>query len=316
MPLIPKIITVTLNPSLDKNSGVDHVVSDWKLRCDEPFYDAGGGGLNVSKALKRLGVKSEALFVAGGPPGQMLQHFIRKDKLQSHLIPIRGWTRENFSVIEKQTGQQFRFNMPGPDLEKAEWTSCLNKLKELAAEADYIIASGSLPPGIPVDFYSRLARQSKKNNTKIILDISGAALEKAVGKGAFMLKMNLRELCGLVGRELRNEVDYKRAAKELMHKRAADLLIISLGHAGAIMASPKVFRHFQAPFVPVKSCVGAGDSMVAGFVLGLIRHDCIERASLMAVAAGSAAVMTPNTELCRKRDVERLYRQLWSKYSR
>lgn len=305
-----RIVTLTLNPSLDKSSSVDKVIVDRKLRCKPPSFDSGGGGLNVSRALHKLGKKSEAYLMVGGPTGQMLQYFLASEGVQFNPIVIKNWTRENLTILEEESGEQFRFVMPGPRLLTSEWQMCLSKISKIKPRPDFLIGSGSLPANVPTDFYKRLIRSFRKTDTKIILDISGKALKQAVGAGVFLIKINLRELSDLVGRPLKQKNEYQQAAKDLIRKNACQILVVSLGAEGALMVTKNACKQWTAPSVPIKSRVGAGDSMVAGIVLGLSRGYSPEDAVLLGMAAGTAAVMTPGSELCRKKDAERLFKLL------
>ena len=302
------IVTLTLNPAIDKSSKVAHVIPDRKLYCEKPSFCPGGGGLNVARAIHKLGGRCEAYLVSGGPTGQILEHFLDKEGIKYHVVLTKDWTRENLIVLEEDTNQQFRFGMPGPLLLKSEWKACLDKITRLRPRPGFVIGSGSLPEGVPDDFYARLTRAFKKTNTKVILDISGRALKCAVGKGAFMIKMNLNELGSLVGHELKHEIEYHRAASSLINKGACEILVVSLGAAGALLAKKGICKHLRAPLVQVKSVIGAGDSMVGGIVLGLTRGYGLEEAMLFGIAAGTAAVMTPGTGLSSRKDAEKLFR--------
>ncbi|PIU53381.1 MAG: phosphofructokinase [Deltaproteobacteria bacterium CG07_land_8_20_14_0_80_60_11] len=305
-----KIATLTMNPAIDKSSAVNQVVAEWKLRCEPPAYEPGGGGINVSRAIRKLGGDSVALYPAGGLAGQMLSDLLYGEGLQHQPMSIAGVTRENFTVLEKSTGQQYRFGMPGPTLTEAELRRCLEELSGLLPQADYLVASGRLPPGVPANFYGQLARLARENKTRLIVDTSGEALRLAVAEGVFLIKPNLREFAELTGRERVDEQEEERLARELVSTGQSETVVVSLGAAGVLVASAEGAERVRAPLVPIKSKVGAGDSTVAGIVLALARGRSWREAVRYGVAAGAAAVMTPGTELCRREDVERLYEQL------
>jgi 6-phosphofructokinase 2 len=305
-----KIATLTMNPAIDKSSAVHQVVAEWKLRCDPPVYEPGGGGLNVSRAIRKLGGDSEAFYPAGGLAGQMLSDLLDREGLQHRAMSIAGVTRENFIVLEKSTGQQYRFGMPGPTLQEAEWRRCLEEISHLLPQIDYLVASGRLSPGVPPNFYGQLAKLAKKHNTRLIVDTSGEALRLAVEEGVFLIKPNLGEFAELTGQERVDEIQEERAAQELLSANKSQAVVVSLGAAGVLAATAEGVERLRAPLVPIKSKVGAGDSTVAGIVLALARGQSWREAVRFGVAAGAAAVMTPGTELCRKEDVERLDAQL------
>jgi 6-phosphofructokinase 2 len=177
-------------------------------------------------------------------------------------------------------------------------------------EPEYLVASGSLPPGVPADFYARVARLGKNRGAKVIIDVSGKAMKSALEEGVYLIKPNVREFRELVGKDIREEAQIKAAAQQFVKDGRCELLVISLGAAGALMVSEEVTERILPPTVPIVSKVGAGDSMVAGIVLSLARGKPLRESVLFGVAAGAAAVMTPGTELCRREDAERLYESI------
>lgn len=309
------IATVTMNPAIDKSSSVDRVVAEWKLRCDLPSYEPGGGGINVSRAIRNLGGNSLAWYIAGGFSGKLLRELLDREGLEHQGIPIQGMTRESLSVLEKSTGLQYRFNMPGPKLAKKEWETCLKEITHLLDRVEYLVASGTLPPGVPNDFYGLLAQRAKRKKVRMILDTSGEALRLALQEGVFLIKPNLREFAELTGQERSDELEEENRAKELVKQGGCEVVVVSLGAAGVLAASAAGTERIPAPVVPIKSKVGAGDSTVAGMVLALARGWSWPKALRFGVAAGAAAVMTPGSELCRREDTERLYKQIMERTS-
>ena len=306
------IVTMTLNPAIDKSSSVDHVVAERKLYCKPPRFEPGGGGVNVCRAIKKLGGTSLLLYPAGGLTGTRLQELLEEEGLDHRPFPIVGMIRESLVILEESTGQQFRFGMPGPKLKKNEWESFLQQLAVIDPSPDYMVASGSLPPGAPADFYARVARVGKESGTKMIIDVSGEALEQALKEGVFLIKPNVREFRELAGKDIKEESQIKAEAQKMVKSGRCEVLVISLGAAGALAVSKDFAEHILSPTVPIVSKVGAGDSMVAGIALSLARGKPLRESILFGVAAGSAAVMTPGTELCRREDAERLYESMIS----
>ena len=304
------IVTLTMNPAIDKSSSVEHVIAERKLYCKTPRFEPGGGGINVTRAIKKLGGDSVALYPSGGPTGEMLQFLFDQEGLTHRPIPFNGWTRENLVMLEESTGQQYRFGMPGQALSDKEWKRCLYELSGITPKPNYIVASGSLTPGVPPDFYARIVRIGKDMDAKVIVDTSGEALSLALKEGVFLIKPNIREFRDLVGQDVKEESQIKAAAKRLVESGRSAVVVISLGAAGALMVSEDVVEHIVPPTVPIVSKVGAGDSTVAGIVLSLARGNALRDAVRFGVAAGAAAVMTPGTELCRREDTERLYEQM------
>ena len=299
------IVAVTLNPAIDKSSSVDHVVAERKLYCKPPRFEPGGGGVNVCRAIKKLGGKSLLFYPAGGLTGKRLQELLDEEGLDHRPFSINGIIRESLVIFEESTGQQYRFGMPGPKLSRKEWERFLEEL-----EAMEVVASGSLPPGVPSDFYARVARLGMKRGIKTIVDVSGKPLQAVLDEGVFLIKPNVREFKELVGKEIKEEAQIKAEAQKMVKSGRCEVLVISLGAAGALAVSEEFVEHILPPTVPIVSKVGAGDSMVAGIVLSLARGNPLRGSILFGVAAGSAAVMTPGTELCRREDAERLFESL------
>jgi 6-phosphofructokinase 2 len=300
------VVTVTMNPAVDVSTEVARVVSDDKLRCVSPRYEPGGGGINVARVIGRLGGSATALFPSGGPAGRLLETLLETEGVDSMVVPIRGFTRENLNVVERATGRQFRFVLPGPALAEAEWEECFDRVRSLDPFPSYLVASGSLPPSVPEDFYARLARLARQRGARFVLDASGPALERALDESVFLWKPSLRELQAWAGETGSDEAAWRRTARRAVEGGHCEIVVLSLGGAGLICASREGEERLAPPAVSVCSAVGAGDSLVAGIVFTLACGRPIGEAVRYGMAAAAAAVMNPGTELCRKRDVDRL----------
>lgn len=301
-----KIVTLTVNPTIDKSSSVDTVASEIKLRCESPRFDPGGGGINVSRAVKKLGGESTAIFTSGGGSGQMLNQLLEVEQIKTKQIPISGLTRENLTVYEKTTGLQFRFGMPGPEI--TEWQRCIDATLE--TDADYIVASGSLAPGMPENFYKILADRVKETDSKLIVDTSGKSLEACASAGVFLLKPNLHELEILSGKKFQSEDHMLIIAREMIADGMAEVFVISMGASGAMLITADKAVKMRPPVVPIQSKVGAGDSMVGGIIWSLANGDDLTTAVRYGISAGSAAVMTEGTDLCRADDVHDIFNRI------
>lgn len=302
------IVTMTFNPALDTSTSIDHVVPEKKLRCRPPRHDPGGGGVNVARAVHRLGGDALAVFTQGGPLGRLLGELLEKEGVPRSPISIEGFTRESFTVLDEASGQQYRFSLPGPELSEAEYERCFVALQDIDPKPDYVVASGSLTPGAPRDGYVRLARLVREWGGRFILDSSGEEFTRAVNEaGVYLVKPNMRELKHLMGEEIRSEAHQEAVAKELVDSGRAEVVVVSLGAAGALFVTNGEMARIRAPTVNIRSKIGAGDSMVGGIALGLARGMAPREAARFGVAVGSATVMTAGTELCRREDAERLY---------
>ncbi len=303
-----RIITLTLNPAIDKTTYTNKVVPEKKLSCAHPIYQPGGGGINVSRALSRLGYITTPIYFAGGYTGAHLQQMMAKEGIGSIVVPIEGSTRTNLTVVEESTGQQFRFGMISPAIKESEWKFCLQLLNQM--DFDYIIASGSIPPEVPMDFFGRVASIAKSKNARLIIDTSGEALQEAVNVGVFLIKPNLTELSAMYGQEDLTKDKIKEAAQAIIARGSCEAMAISMGPDGAILITKDDYIHLPSPSVIVKSTVGAGDSMVAGIVYGLCNKWNWKATLGYGIACGTAATLNEGTELCKKEDVDRLYAEL------
>lgn len=306
---MPAIVTLTANPALDIATATDAVMPEHKLRCGEPRYDPGGGGINVARAVRLLGGDALAVFPAGGPCGEMLCRLLGEEGVPHLAASVAGFTRESLAVVERRSGKQYRFLLPGPTLDDSDWRRCLDLVASHLADAQFLVASGSLPLGVPVDFYAEVGALARRHRVPFVLDTSGPALA-AAGADIYLLKTSRRELAELSGRSLAAAADEERAAHEVIASGRAKILVVSLGAQGALLATRDKIRRFKAVEVEAVGSVGAGDSMVAGIVLELSRGASLSESVKFGMAAGAAALLRPGTELCRRDDTERLYRTL------
>lgn len=302
----PRIVTLTMNPALDITTSVDIVCPTRKLRCETPRYDPGGGGINVARIAHVLGASVLAVLAAGNPAGGLITRMLREAGVPFDEVPIAGSTRESFTVNETTTGEQYRFVLPGPHLSVAEQTECLDRIRGLAASAEFVVASGSLPPGVPADFYQRVADVCGQLGARMILDTSRGGLRQ-ISSGVFLLKASARELRECFDRELATESEQLAAARQLIESGRAEVVVVSLAHRGALLATREASYRFQAVPMPSGSGAGAGDAMVAAITVGLSRGWSIVDAVRLGIAAGAAMLLTPGTAVCERADVERLF---------
>ncbi|MBY5958997.1 1-phosphofructokinase family hexose kinase [Membranicola marinus] len=302
------IITITLNPCIDKSTSVSGIQPDKKLRCTPPVFDPGGGGINVSRAIKNLGGEALAIYPSGGYSGVFLNQLLARESIPVLNIQTKQHTRENMIAVDTMCNQQYRFGMPGPLMEVEEWQRCLEAVEH--NDSEYIVASGSLPPGVPVDFYAKLALIAKRDKRKLIVDTSGEALRHAVKEGVYLIKPNLGELSSLVGENELETNEIEPIAKDLILNGGSEIVVVSLGAQGAMLITKDVTYKVDAPIVKRKTTVGAGDSMVAGIVFSITQGENLRHVLRYGVACGTAATLNAGTSLCSRQDVERLYKQI------
>lgn len=308
---LPRIVTITFSPCIDKSTSVSRLVPEKKLKCSYPRLEPGGGGINVARAIKKLGAEALAIYPAGGYTGKYFTSLMNRENIPSIIIETAGETRENIIVFDESSNEQYRFGMPGNPLHEDEWKKILQAIDDVDDPA-YIIASGSLPPGVPDDTFARIATLAKKKNARLVADTSGDALKHAAEEGVFLLKPNLGELSFLAGKDRLQETEIADTARLLIDKGTCEAIVVSLGKEGALLVTKKLERMIKAPYAIRKSTVGAGDSMVAGIVFALCSGESLDRAVQFGVACGTAATMNPGTELCRKEDADELVKVIRS----
>jgi len=299
------IVTLTVNPALDKSTHFKGLVPEQKIRCDVPRFDAGGGGINVSKAIARLDGISKAIFTSGGPTGNMLKELIEKEKIPFETIEIHSWSRESFVAVDDNTNLQYRFGFKGAEINASEKDQIIQTIQKL--DANYLVVSGSLNDGLPSDFYKQIAEITKKRNLKLIVDAYGDALKNVLEAGVFMIKPNVGELAKLVGVERLEMEEVNQAAKQIIAKGGAEIVVVSLGPQGAVLVTEDAYEFVPAPNVVKRSTVGAGDSMVGGMVWALSQNKTLKEVIRWGVACGSAATMNEGTQLFKKEDAQRLF---------
>lgn len=302
------IITLTVNPALDKSTHFKGLVAEQKIRCAEPRFDAGGGGINVSKAISRLGGDSLAVFTSGGPLGKMLEELVAKETIAFQAIPIQTWTRESFVAVDENTNSQYRFGFTGGEITADEEKEVLKTLSNSTSK--FLVASGSLNEGLSTDFYQKVAEIAKTSNSKLIVDTSGEALKKVLETGAYLIKPNVGELAKLIGVERLEMEEVNEAAKKIIAQGGAEIVVVSLGPQGAVLVTKDEYEYVPAPNVAKKSTVGAGDSMVGGMVWALSQNKSLKEVIRWGVACGSAATMNEGTQLFKFKDANRLFEWL------
>ncbi|MEO6730359.1 MAG: 1-phosphofructokinase family hexose kinase [Ferruginibacter sp.] len=302
------IITVTLNPAIDKSATTDLIQPETKQRCSDILHEPGGGGINVSKALKKLNASSIALFPAGGHNGEMLKSLLTTEGIEFHSINSSVETRENWVVLEAETNKQFRFTFPGRPIEETVIKDLIEDI--LSFSPQYVVASGSLPPGLPDYFYGLIVKTANSVGAKCIVDTSGPALQALKGKHAFLIKPNIGELCKMLGMEDIEANEAPDAAQQAIRDSFAELVVVSMGADGAWLVTAEKKYFAAAPPVKKKSTVGAGDSMVAGITYMLQQKQPLQQVINFGVACGSAATMNDGTQLFNRKDVQELYEQI------
>lgn len=303
------IVTLTLNPSIDLASEAETVRPTHKVRTRSERFDPGGGGINVARVLARLGSDVQALYLAGGVTGPVLAGLLARTGTPHRALPVAGDTRVSLAVHERSSGQEYRFVPQGPQVSPAECAQCLALLQ--AEPCRWLVLSGSLPPGAPAGFYAEAVAALQGRGTRVVLDTSGAALKATLDAGGvYLVKPSWGELEELMGRPLRDPPALQAAAQGIVARGSAQVVAVSLGRDGALLAHAGGVLRLPALPVQARSAVGAGDSFVAAMTHGLALGLPLEQAFRLGLAGGTAAVLTPGTDLCHAADVWRLAAEL------
>jgi 6-phosphofructokinase 2 len=301
------VLTVTVNPALDVSMAIEHLVPDHKMRAHDCRREAGGGGVNVSRALRRLGVPSTSFVVVGGSIGSELVSRIGAAGLDVVEFDIADTTRESVAITETCTNRQYRVTVEGPTIEDP--SVLLRSIVDAATTARMVVLSGGLAPGLPPDFYAQVIAHVGPHTTTIV-DSHGPGLAAAAGS-ATIIKPSQRELAALVGWEPSTADEIERAARQVLAAGSVEAVVASRGPSGALLAAREMAPvWFRPPAVRPVSAVGAGDSMVAGIAASLLAGSDLVEAVRRGVAAGTAAVLTPGSQLCDSADVEWLADQV------
>ncbi|CAH2599149.1 putative ATP-dependent 6-phosphofructokinase isozyme 2 [Rhodovastum atsumiense] len=306
----PRIITLTVNPTVDIASDTDAVRPIHKVRTYAEMQDPGGGGVNVARVIHELGGDVLSIILSGGFPGRFLEELLAEEQVPCQALRIAGRTRVSYTVHDRGSGQEYRFVPEGPHVTEAEWRSALEALEAAEGEGAWIVASGSLPPGMPEDFYARAAEIAARQRRPLVLDTSGPPLRAALGKGVALVKPSLGEFERLIGKHLRWREDLEQAALKMVRSGAAERIAVTMGRDGAMLATAAGVLHMPPVEVEAHSAVGAGDSFMGAMVMALARGATDEDAFAWGMAGGAAAVMHTGTAHPARADVEALHARL------
>ncbi len=295
------IVTVTPNPSVDRAITIDEIRRGEVLRATSSRVDPGGKGVNVSRALAAQGGQTVAVIPSGGPEGHLLEELLDAAGVTRRSVPVRGSVRMNISVLEPD-GTTTKLNEPGPRLSDAEVDALLAAALDASEGASWIVGCGSLPPGVPTDFYATLVTAARERGTRVAVDSSGASMTAAIPSRPHLIKPNHEELAELVGADLPTLGDVRDAARGLVAD-GIDIVAVSLGRDGALIVTANDTVHASASIATPVSTVGAGDCMLAGLLHALERGLPPDQALASAVRWGSAAVALPGSVVPRPEDL-------------
>ncbi|MDP5105683.1 MAG: 1-phosphofructokinase family hexose kinase [Polaribacter sp.] len=305
-----KVVTLTINPALDKSAKVAEMIPFDKLDCLDITYHPGGGGINISRVLHRLAVESHCVFPYGGKTGEHLIELLQEEHVSVYSTPISVWTRENFAVFENKTKLQYRFGMPTESFKVDEMKNVERLINEQVATDDIFVISGSLPKGLPTNYYSKLIKNLKAKGVKVIVDTSGPVFSEVLKNELFLIKPNQKELARLAGKESLSKEEREAFAMKLVTTNVSKYVVVSLGKDGAFMAHKGGIEYVAAPEISVKSTIGAGDSMVAGLIYAIVKNETPKNMLRWGVACGVSATLSEGSDLAHKADIYEVLKQI------
>ncbi|MBK9714386.1 MAG: 1-phosphofructokinase [Kouleothrix sp.] len=302
------IFTITPNPALDRTLTVHEIVFDEMVRAADSRLDLDGKGVNVSKALRALGEATVIMGFAGGAAGEQLERGLGAMGLATDFTRVAGETRTNTMILDA-AGRYVKANEPGPTVSPEELAALLARVREQARPGDTWICSGSLPPGAPADLYAQLVLLIQSRGARALLDTSGEPLRLGCAAAPFLAKPNAGEAGELTGQPVDGDQGALRAA-EAMLGQGIELVALSLGADGVLLASRGRALRARPPRVSAPNPVGAGDALLAGIAWALERGLPLEDLARWGVASGTAAAMREGTGPAPRAAVEALYAQV------
>lgn len=291
----PPIVALTLNPTVDVTYQLDHLVADQKVHARSNRYDPGGNGINVARALYRLQRPAHSVHVIAGEIGALLERLLKGTIEHCHSITVEGETRINVTLIQRSPAAQFEISGLGPTIPEHTLEHVTAELLRLTGTG-YAILTGSLPPGVPHEYYARVVARLHREGARAVVDAQPQILSQVIPQRPFLVKPNRYELSRLAGQPLDDKAALLAEARRL-HERGASHVCVSLAASGALLVAPQGIWYGAAPEVAVNSTVGAGDSMVAGLVTALAGGSPPTDALRLGLACGSASAAQPGTEL-------------------
>ncbi|MDD3168846.1 MAG: 1-phosphofructokinase [Eubacteriales bacterium] len=292
-----KVISVTMNPSMDKTILLHKLVPYGLNRVRNTRIDPGGKGINVGRVLQSFGVDVTVTGLIAGRQGEVLLELLREAELNCDFLKIEGETRTNYKIIDESINQVTEINEQGFCVEPHDADSFLEKLDQMSGQAEIVILSGSLPPGIPIDFYGNCTEIAKKKGAKVLLDSDGATLTEGLKALPYAVKPNLRELGTVFHKEFNNYRQVGEAAKKLIDQ-GIEIVIASMGPDGAVYANRNEIYKADSWNIPVKSTVGAGDAMVATLAYSILKQDSLHEIARLTTAASTITVSKIGTQFC------------------
>jgi 1-phosphofructokinase family hexose kinase len=303
------IVTLTPNPALDRTLTVPEIVFNMMVRATDTRLDLDGKGVNVSKALQALGTTTRLMGYIGGATGEMLERGLKAMGLETDFTIVSGETRTNTIVIDATSNQYVKANEPGPTIGAGDVAAICAQLQSRVRPGDTWIFSGSLPPGAPADFYAQLIGLAQAGGARALLDASGEPLRLGCAAGPYLVKPNADEAQEITGYQIATDDDARAAAHAFLD-RGCQLVALSLGADGLLLASRTAAVRARPPVLQARNPVGAGDALLAGIAWAMERGLPLEEQARWGVASGTAAAIRDGTGSASRQEIEAIYAQV------
>lgn len=291
------VVTVTLNPSIDKTITIEKLVPYGLNRVVRSRTDPGGKGINVARVLKNFGVDVTVTGLIAGRQGEALLGALQSASIRADFLEIPGETRTNLKIFDESANKTTEINETGFEVSPQDLTGFRQKFKNFLKEAAIVVLSGSLPPGVPPDFYADCIDAANAAGVKALLDADGDALKKGIRSIPYAVKPNLHELELLSGRTFSGKKEVAEAARSLI-RSGIEIVIVSMGAEGAVVAGRGEAYGVDSWDIPVKSATGAGDSMVAALASSILNHSTLAEIAKITTAAGTVTASKEGTQIC------------------
>lgn len=301
------ILTITLNPSLDRVIWVDKLQKDDSIRIQQEKHYAGGKGIDASRVIKTLGGDTVATGFLGSFNGLHLEGLLLNEGVTCDFVKIKGETRSNVIIFDSEDNGHIALNSKGPEITAYDLAILFEKINNLKEKPSMVIMGGSIPKGLNASLYAQIIHVFREQGIKVALDADNEALKQGLKAHPYMIKPNEHELARLIGREVNTREELIEAAKDLMSEYKLEVIMISRGSKGLIIMNKDEAYELAPPKIKANSTIGSGDSTLAAFLLGQEQGKPLLESGQMGVAAGAATAMSPGVELVDIQDYAQIY---------
>lgn len=302
------ILTVTINPAIDRTLTVDRLVFDDRAYILSTEYGVGGRGINASKTIHLLGGDTRAILPAGGSSGRVIEESLKQLGFSYQLVPIRRAVRTNFTISQEK-GLTIKLNELGPKLAKKEWVAVQDAVFHTLPKAKWLMLCGSVPPSVPGDFYSSIIQRAKQQNVPVVLDTDNEALTEGIKAGPTVVSPNQQEAERLLGTVMITRTHFLDAVRRI-HQMGAESVVLSLGSRGVMALHEGKIYESVPPRIEVVCAIGAGDALCAAFCWAMSEGKSFQEAIRWAVAAGTASAKLPGVNFASREQTEEIYRNV------